>query len=58
MFDGDMVNTNAILSMEANAEAREYLNSPASVVGPNGALRVGLSTDLARMTLYNLTRVG
>lgn len=56
-FDGDTVSVSGVLSEEANDELNNYLRSPVSVVGANGTLNVGLSTDIAKLTFYNLSRI-
>lgn len=55
-FDGDMGNSSIILSEEANKECDDYLNHPRFVVDPSGSLNLSLSTGLAKVTMYNLTR--
>ena len=55
-YDGDTISVNPRLSVDANEEAKKYMDSLGHVVGPNGKLRTGLSTDLGKLTIYNLTR--
>ncbi len=55
MFDGDTVSAIGVMSEQAIKEAEEYLNSPKSIVSANGKVTSGLSTDLCKMTIYNLT---
>jgi len=54
--DGDTVTALGVLSEEGNDECQDYLNSPKSIVGADGNVSVGLSTDLSRLTLYNLSK--
>lgn len=54
--DGDMLNTIGLFSDEANQAAAAFLSSPRSVLDPSGTPMIGLSTDLCKVTLYNLTR--
>ena len=56
MHDGDTVTAIGVLSEEGNDECRDYLNSPKSIVGADGNVSIGLSTDLSRLTLYNLSK--
>ena len=56
-YDGDTVSVSGVLSDEANAELDNYLKSPTSVVGANGKLSVGMSTDMSAMTFHNLSRI-
>jgi hypothetical protein len=55
-FDGDTASNNPVLSPEANDELTAHLNSPGSVVGVNGKLDVGISTDVAKLSFFNLSR--
>lgn len=54
--DGDMLNCIGIMSNEANQECKDYLTHPRSIVDPSGSPILGLSSDLCRVTMYNLTR--
>jgi hypothetical protein len=56
-FDGDTVTCIGVMSEEANNECRDYLNSPASIIGSDSMPIVGLSTKLCSMALLNMTRV-
>jgi len=55
-FDGDTCSAIGLLGDVENEEVKNYLNSPGSVVKPNGGLYNGFSTTLAKLTAYNLTR--
>lgn len=54
-FDGDTVSNISVMSQQGIDECRDYLNSPKAVVGANGKVTIGLSTDLSKMVIYNLT---
>lgn len=54
--DGDMGNSTALLSNEANKECSDYMKHPRFVVDPSGAMSFSLDSDLAQTTLFNLTR--
>ena len=54
--DGDMVNGIAIMSDEANQECAEYLRHPKFIVDPNGQPMLGMSSDLCKLTMFNITR--
>ena len=56
MHDGDMMTANGIMSEEAVKENVDYLNSPASIVSVDGNTLQGLSTSMANLTLFNITR--
>ncbi len=45
----------AVLSEEANKEIDDYLDSPRSLLSTSGKFVSGLSTDLSKLTLYNMT---
>lgn len=53
--DGDMVSMNLIGATDANAQIREFLNSPHSLISTSGKLYCGGNTGLCKYTLYNLT---
>jgi hypothetical protein len=54
-YDGDTSNATGVLSAEANAENKEYLDSIKSVIQPNGKLVFGW-TDTVNLTVFNMTR--
>lgn len=54
--DGDTVSCLGIMSEEAIKECKEYLDSPVSIVNPNGKMLLGLTTGLSKVALYNFTR--
>lgn len=53
-FDGDQMNTNGILTDEANAETGAYLDGLGSIINPEGKLDMGV-TALSKLIFYNLT---
>jgi hypothetical protein len=54
-FDGDMVNINGCLADDVNEEIAEYLDHPRYMVNVDKTLQVGLSTDLCKMTFFNMS---
>lgn len=56
MHDGDTVSNNFVFSKEANDEIVQYLDSKRSVVTPSTTLAVGINTDIAKQTIFNLSR--
>jgi hypothetical protein len=54
--DGDTVSCLGLLSSEATDECKEYLNMPSSVLNTNGTPIIKVDTDMAVLTLFNLTR--
>lgn len=55
-LDGDMINNIGVLSEDANKECGEYLEHARSILDPNGKPIISLETDLAKITLYSLTK--
>ena len=54
--DGDMVNLTIMWSEDATKECAEYMQSPGSVIRPNGNLHLDFKTDLVNLVLFNLSK--
>jgi hypothetical protein len=54
-YDGDKVNTHALMSNEANEENTRYTDSIQSVLKPNGEFTLKLDT-IASITMFAVTQ--
>ena len=53
--DGDMVNTEVVLTDESKLEIKNLLNSRSYYVGVNGKMNFSIDTDVPKLVLINMT---
>lgn len=54
-YDGDTTSLNIVVSDEAVAEGKKFLNSPDAFLAPTGGLNFGLNNAIGDLVLYNFT---
>jgi hypothetical protein len=54
--DGDTISCLGVISEEANQEVKKYIESAESILNTTGVPIIKMDTDMAVLTMYNLTR--